>query len=135
MSQKSPTLATILLVEPDDTVRPILRDNLHRWGYNVIVTIDAADALQRTRGGGEPFDLILLNQFGQAIEKFVNIGREIRQQAELSSPIPIVIMAERYGVELEGQDIQVGESEYVTYLEDGQQLRNLLHKLCPVENS
>ncbi|MDZ8240617.1 MAG: hypothetical protein RMZ69_26275 [Nostoc sp. ChiQUE01a] len=132
MSQKPLTLKTILLVEPDDTVRPILTDNLRRWGYNVIVVLDAADAIQRTRGGGEPFDLILLNQFKQAIDKFVGIGRDIRQQAELSSRIPIVIMAEGYGVELEGQDIQLGESEYVTYLEDGQQLRNLLHKLCPI---
>ncbi|MDZ8183716.1 MAG: hypothetical protein RMX96_02490 [Nostoc sp. ChiSLP02] len=135
MSQKPPKLTTILLVEPDDIVRPILRDNLRRWGYNVIVALDAADALQRTRAGGEPFDLILLNQFGQTIDEFVNIGRDIRQQAELSSRIPIVIMAERYGVELEGQNILLGESEYVTYLEDGQQLRNLLHQLCPVENS
>lgn len=132
MSQKSPTLKTILLVEPDDTVRPILTDNLRRWGYNVIVTLDAADAIQRTQGKGESFDLLLMNQFGQSINQFIDIGRNIRQQAELSSRIPIVIMAERYGVELEGQDIQVGETEYVTYLEDGQQLRNLLYKLCPV---
>lgn len=132
MSQKLPTLTTILLVEPDDTVRPILRNNLRRWGYNVIVALDAADAIQRTQGRGEAFDLLLMNQFGQSIDKFIEIGQYICQQAELSSRIPIVIMAERYGVELEGQDIQVGEREYVTYLEDGQQLRNLLNKLCPV---
>ncbi|MBD2468882.1 response regulator [Nostoc sp. FACHB-145] len=132
MSQKSLTLTTILLVEPDDTVRPILRDNLRLWGYNVIVTLDAADALQRTKSGGELFDLILLNQFSQSLDQSIDIGRYLRQQAELSRQIPIVVMAERYGVELEGQDIQVGESEYVTYLEDGQQLKNLLHRLCPV---
>lgn len=132
MGQKSPTLTTILLVEPDDTVRPVLKSNLRRWGYNVIVTLDAADAIQRTRSGSETFDLILLNQFGQPIDIFIDIGRYIRQQANLSSRIPIVVMAERYGVELEGQDIQVGESEYVTYLEDGQQLKNILQQLCPV---
>ena len=41
-------------------------------------------------------------------------------------------MAERYGVELEGKDVQVGKSEYVTYLEDEQQLINLLRRLCSV---
>ncbi|MBD0390403.1 MAG: response regulator [Nostoc sp. C3-bin3] len=128
-------MATILLVEPDDNVRPILKENLCRWGYNVIVALDTADALQRTRDGREPFDLILLNQFMQSLDQSIHFGRSIRQQAELDSRVPIVVIAEKYGVELEGQDIQLGESEYVTYLEDGQQLRNLLHKLCPIERN
>lgn len=132
MRQNFPTLPTILLVEPDDNVRPILKENLLNWGYSVILVLDAADAIQRIRGSSEPFHLILLNQFERSIDSFIEIGRDIRQCANLSSRIPILIMAERYGVQLAGQDIQVGESEYVTYLEDGQQLRNLLHKLCPV---
>jgi hypothetical protein len=33
---------------------------------------------------------------------------------------------------MEGKDVKVGESEYVTYLEDGQQLINLLYRLCPI---
>jgi hypothetical protein len=41
-------------------------------------------------------------------------------------------MAERYGEDMEGKDVKVGESEYVTYLEDGEQLMNLLQHLCPV---
>jgi hypothetical protein len=44
----------------------------------------------------------------------------------------LLIMAERYGTDLEGQDIQVGDNEYVSYLEDGQQLKLILHRLCPV---
>jgi CheY-like chemotaxis protein len=135
MNQRQLSLPTILLVEPDDDVRPFLKHNLHNWGYNLIVTLDDADALQRSRGGHEPFDLILLNQFGQSIDQLIDIGRCIRQHARSSSYIPIVIMAEQYGVGLEGQDIQIGESEFVTYLEDGQQLRNLLHHLCPVQRS
>lgn len=136
MSQK-PLTTTILLVEPDDTVRPVLKDNLRCWGYQVIVAFDEVDALQRTRDGKAAFDLVLLNQFEQSIDQAIEAGRLIRQQAALSSrisfsSIPIVIMAERYGVELEGQDIQVGEGEYVTYLEDGQQLKQLLYQLCPV---
>ncbi|WP_414571721.1 hypothetical protein [Nostoc sp. CCY 9925] len=37
-----------------------------------------------------------------------------------------------YYTSILGAIAQLGESEYVTYLEDGQQLRNLLHKLCPI---
>lgn len=135
MSQKPPRLTTILLVEPDDIVRPILKENLRRWGYTVIVSLDAVDAFERTRDGGASFDLILLNQFEHSIDESLEIGRYIRQQATLSGPIPVVILAEGYGVELEGQNIQVGEREYVTYLEDGEQLRKLLYRLCPLQPS
>jgi hypothetical protein len=41
-------------------------------------------------------------------------------------------MAERFGLDMEGLDVLVSESEYVTYLEDGQQLMNLLHRLGSV---
>jgi hypothetical protein len=41
-------------------------------------------------------------------------------------------MAEQYGADMEGKDVQVDETEYVTFLEDGEQLMNLLHRLCPV---
>jgi hypothetical protein len=33
---------------------------------------------------------------------------------------------------MEGKNVKVGESEYVTYLEDGEQLMHLLHRLYPV---
>jgi CheY-like chemotaxis protein len=131
MSQ-TPLTTTILLVEPDDTVRPILKDNLCRWGYRVILALDEADALHRIGNGGEPFDLILINQFEQSLDQTIEMGQRLRQGSDLFSSVPIVIMAERYGVELEGQDQQVGDQEYVTYLEDGQQLRNLLCRLCPL---
>ena len=135
MSQKQSILPTILLVEPDDSVRPVLIENLRNWGYNVIVTLNAADAIQGIRGKGKLFDLLLMNQFGRSIEEFIDIGRDIRRQADVSSTTPIVIMAEQYGVELEGKNVQMGDSEYVTYLEDGQQLRQLLSQLCPVCHS
>jgi hypothetical protein len=41
-------------------------------------------------------------------------------------------MAERFGLDMEGLDVFVDESEYVIYPEDGQQLMNLLHSLCSV---
>jgi CheY-like chemotaxis protein len=122
----------ILLVEPDDDVRPILRENLNNWGYEVILALDGADAIQRMKGRNELIDLILLNQTGQSINSVIDMGKQIRQSADFLSRVPIVVIAEQYGVELEGQNIQVGEDEYVTYLEDGQQLKNLLYRVCPI---
>jgi len=132
MSKKQNTAPTILVVEPDDDVRPLLRTNLHRQGYRAIVTLDEEDAIARARGDSYRPDLILINQYRLPLDKVIHIGRRIRQDAGLPSDTPIVIMAERYGEDMEGKDIKVGESDYVTYLEDGEQLMNLLQRLCPV---
>ena len=132
MSEKQNTAPTILMVEPDDDVRPLLRTNLHRQGYRVIMTLDEEDAIARARGNSDRPDLILINQYRLALDKVIHRGRRIRQDAGLPSDTPIVIMAERYGEDMEGKDVKVGESEYVTYLEDGEQLINLLQRLCPV---
>jgi DNA-binding response OmpR family regulator len=132
MSEKRNTEPTILVVEPDDDVRPLLRNNLHRQGYREIVTLDEEDAIARARGDGDRPDLILINQYQLPLDKMIDMGRRIRQDAGLPSDTPIVIMAERYGEDMEGKDIKVGESDYVTYLEDGEQLMNLLQRLCPV---
>ncbi|MBD1909159.1 MULTISPECIES: hypothetical protein [unclassified Leptolyngbya] len=123
---------TILLVEPDDKVRPSLMDNLHSWGYTLIVALSETDAMQRVQGKGEPFDLLLMNQVGHSVAELVAIGRDICQHAGLPPSIPVVVMAECYGDDLEGQDVQMGDYEYVAYLEDGQQLKELLYLLCPV---
>ena len=132
MSEKQNIAPTILVVEPDDDVRPLLRNNLHRQGYRAIMTLDEEDAIARARGDSDRPDLILINQYRQPLDKVIHIGRRIRQDAGLPSDTPIVIMAERYGEDMEGKDIKVGESDYVTYLEDGEQLINLLQRLCPV---
>jgi DNA-binding response OmpR family regulator len=132
MSEKRNTEPTILVVEPDDDVRPLLRNNLHRQGYRAIMTLDEEDAIARARGDSDRPDLILINQYRLPLDKVIHIGRRIRQDAGLPSTTPIVIMAERYGEDMEGKDVKVGESDYVTYLEDGEQLINLLQRLCPV---
>lgn len=59
------------------------------------------------------------------------MGQRICKSAGIASRTPIIVMAERYGADMEGKDVQVDDTEYVTYLEDGQQLMNLLHRLCP----
>jgi DNA-binding response OmpR family regulator len=132
MSEKRNTEPTILVVEPDNDVRPLLRTNLHRQGYRAIMTLDEEDAIARARGDSDRPDLILINQYQLPLDKVIDMGRRIRQDAGLPSITPIVIMVERYGEDMEGKDVKVGESDYVTYLEDGEQLMNLLQRLCPV---
>jgi len=132
MSEKKDALPTILMFELDDDTRPLLKQNLSGWGYGVVVALEEEDAIALARGVRDRPNLILLNQFTLSIDEFMNLGRRIRQGAQLPSNTPIVVMAERYGEDMEGKDVKVGESEYVTYLEDGKQLMNLLHSLCPV---
>lgn len=124
-------LPTIFVLEPDDDVRPVLTHNLKNWGYQVVMAWDKSEAVQRVQKQ-RLLNLILLNQFRQSVDESIAIGQRIRKEAELDGHTPIVIMAEQYGKDLEGQDIQVGKGTYVTYLEDGEQLKRLLQRLCPV---
>jgi DNA-binding response OmpR family regulator len=120
------------MLELDDDTRPLLKQNLRNWGYRVIEALQEEDAIALARGVRDLPKLILLNQVKLSIDEFLNMGRRICQGAELPRSTPIVVMAERYGEDMEGKNVKVGESEYVTYLEDGEQLMNLLHCLCPV---
>jgi PleD family two-component response regulator len=132
MSEKKDGPPTILMIELDDDTRPLLKHNLRNRGYRVIEALEEEDAIALARGERDRPDLILLNQVDLLIDEFINMGRRIRQGAELPSCTPVVVTAERYGADMEGKDVKVGESDYVTYLEDGEQLMNLLHRLCPV---
>lgn len=124
--------ATILAIEQDDRTRPLLKHNLCSQGYRVLLALDFEDALERAWGRREPPDVVLIAQFKLPLEETVNMGRYVRKSAGFPSHTPIIVMAECYGVELEGKDVKVGASEYVTYLEDAQQLLNLLRRLCSV---
>ena len=126
----SNTLCTILLIEEYDQVRPVLNQNLRNHGYRVVVAIDEADAIDRARGSSFCPNLILLNQVGRSVQDYVVSGQHIRRTANLDSQTPIVVIAEHFEADMEGKDVQLSDTEYVTYLEDGQQLMNLLHHLC-----
>ena|SRR6478672_11185509 len=132
MSEQPIGSPMILMVEPDDDTRPLLKHNLKHQGYRVIVALDEEDAIERMMGKAHCPNLILLNQFKQSIAEVLEMGRRICQTSGLPKDVLIVIVAERYGADLEGQDVQVSDREYVSYPEDGQQLMNLLQKLCPV---
>lgn len=120
---------TIFLIEEDNETRPLLKQNLQRYGYRVIVALDEADALERVEGGQLQADLVLINLVGKSPEEALNIGRRIREHAKYDGHTPLVAMAEKYGKDLEGTDVNAGGNDWITYPEDTGQLRNLIDRL------
>jgi DNA-binding response OmpR family regulator len=129
MTQGQNTAPLILLIESDDETRPLLRDHFRRWGYRVIMTLDEEDAIACVSHRQESPDVMVLNQVGFSIEEYISLARRMHQVLKLPA-IPTVILAERYGEDLEGKTIKVSDHEYVIYLEDAQQLLTLLRCLC-----
>lgn len=70
-----------------------------------------------------------MNFVRKSPEAVLEIGRNISQVGKLN--VPVVVIAHKYGADLEGKDVQISENEYITYLEDGKQLFNLLWRLLP----
>jgi DNA-binding response OmpR family regulator len=122
-------MATILLVEEDDDARPILRDNLKREGHTVLVAVDEEAALGWLAAGGVGADLILVNLVGKTVEEALDAGRRVRGRNGADGAAPLVVIAERYDETLEGSDVRAGEDEWVTYMEDSNQLHVLLSRL------
>jgi CheY-like chemotaxis protein len=120
---------TIFLVEEDDDTRKLLRGNLERDGYRVLVSVDEQDALARVGGGLVPADLVLLNLVGKSTEEALEVGRRIRSHAKYDGHTPLVVIAEEYGRDLEGTDANPAGNDWVTYPEDHAQLRSLLDRL------
>lgn len=127
MDKEQGERVTILLVEEDDETRRVLLQNLKRQGYHVLPALDEQDAVERIGGDGVGTDLILVNLVGVEPGEALRAGRNIRQHARIH--VPLVIMAEKYGPELEGTDVNVEGDDWITYLEDHIQLQNLLARL------
>lgn len=122
-------MATILLIEEDDDARPIIRQNLRRAGYDVLVAVDEASALDWLEAGRAHADLILVNLVGQTTGETFAAARRVKQADGLDDSTPVVVIAEKYGDGLEGTDVREGEGEWVTYMEDSTQLHDLIARL------
>ena len=129
MSESTANQTTIFLVEEDDETRRPLVLNLRADGYRVIVALDEEDALERI-GGSAPADLVLVNLVGKSTLEALDMGRRIRVHANYDGHTPLVVMAEKYGKDLEGTEANVGGNDWVLYLgEEPHQLRQLLARL------
>lgn len=121
----------ILLVEEDDETRAILRKNLQKDGYRLLLAVDEADALDRLEVGQETADLILIDLLNRTPDEVLQIGQRIRAHGRYDGQTPLVVLAEKYGADLEGTDVNVESNDWITYLEDHEQLKNLLARLIP----
>lgn len=92
--------------------------------------MDEKDALERARDGRVNIDLILVD-LGMPPETVLAAGRRIRQAAALREKTPVVVIAYHYGTDVEGQDVSASDDDWITYLEDGEQLERLLARLLP----
>jgi DNA-binding response OmpR family regulator len=130
MSTERESKPIIFLVEEDDDTRPILRRNLQDYGYRVLVSVDEESAMERIGDGGlTRADLFLVNLVGKTSAEALQVGRRIREHGKYDGHTPLVVMAEKYGADLEGTNANVGDNDWVTYLEEPGQLKNLLHRL------
>jgi CheY-like chemotaxis protein len=131
MNRKNAERPTIFLIEEDDDTRPLLRESLEREGYRVLLAVDEKDAIDRVGGGQMDVDLVLINLVGKTADEVLEIGKRICKHAKLDGHTPLVIVAEKYGKALEGTNVNVSENDWITYLEDPDQLQNLLARLLP----
>lgn len=129
MHTTSKSLRTIFLVEEDAETRPLLKGNLQSYGYRVLLAVDEEDALERVGMDGFKADLVLVNLVGRPIEEVLNVGRRIRKHAKFDGHTPLVILAEKYSKVLEGTDVNVSGNDWISYLEDSEQLKHLLARL------
>lgn len=129
MSKDSSAPPVIFLIEEDDDTRPLLRHNLINDGFHVRLALDEADALDRVGGQSLHADLILINLVKKSPEEILNIGRRIRELAKYDDQMPLIVMAEQYSKEQEGTDVNIAGNDWITYLEEHDQLTKLLHRL------
>ena len=122
-------MTKILLIEEDDDARPIIRHNLRREGYEVLLAVDEASALDWLDAGGARVDLILVNLINKSTDEALASGRRVRTHNALDGSTPVVVIAERFVEGLEGLDVHAGGGEWVTYMEDSTQLHQLLSRL------
>lgn len=122
--------ATIFLLVEDDETRQLLKQNLRNGGYRVLLAEDVEDAFERAVAGATRADLILIDLIGKTAEEALKVGRQLREQAKYDGHTPLVVMAEKYGKDIEGTEAKVGSNDWILYLgEEPDQLRNLLRRL------
>jgi CheY-like chemotaxis protein len=96
--------------------------------YSSSCALNEEDALERVSSGTQA-DLILVDTVGVSPDDALNSGRRIRRYAKQDGHTPLVVMAEKYGADVEGTNVNVGQNEWITYLEDPDQLKKLLARL------
>ncbi|WP_156113925.1 hypothetical protein [Myxosarcina sp. GI1] len=130
MRDRQKQVPTVLLLEEDDETRRPLVTNLRSKGYRVLVAVDMENALVWIENLAEKPDVFLINQVNTSLEEYLKTIRSLYQQTTLSTDTPTVILAERYPDYLEGSEKIIDGNIFIVFLENVEQLFNLLYCLC-----
>ena len=121
---------SILFITEDGDDHTPIKQNLRRQGYLVLMAVCLEDAIEWTRGGNVHADVVLIDLTRKTTEETLNAGRLVRRHAKYDGRTPLVVMAEKYGKDVEGTDVNVEGNDWVLYLgEEYDQLSNLLARL------
>ena len=134
LEQTSPppeTHSTIFLLDEDDHARLNLARRLRSLGYRVLVAAHLEDAREWMGREFIHADLVLVDLVRKSTEEALRVGRELRRHARCDGHTPLIVMAEQYGPDLEGRDVEVSQHDWVTYIEHGDQLHTLVSRLLP----
>jgi two-component system alkaline phosphatase synthesis response regulator PhoP len=114
----------ILVTEDVEETRDGIEKLLQADGYRVDCARHEKDAVSRAKR--ETPDLILVSLTGTHLE-VIAAARRIRESAELSEEIPVVVFC----VEAvsEGAEVDIGKNVYVTRPDNFDQLRRFLRRL------
>jgi DNA-binding response OmpR family regulator len=97
----------ILLVEDDEALRFIVKDNLEKNDYQVEAAIDGKEALEMYRNG--VFDLIVLDVMLPKIDGF-QVAESIRKSDE---QVPIIFLTARSMTEDKIKGLTIGGDDYI----------------------
>ena len=97
----------ILLVEDDDALRFIVKDNLEQNGYAVEVSADGSDALEKFNKNN--YDLVLLDVMLPKTDGF-EVAETIRKTNE---QIPIIFLTARSMTEDKIRGLTIGGDDYI----------------------
>lgn len=110
----------VLIAEDDAVSRRILETLLQNWGYEVVTTLDGAEAWQAMREPAAP-PLAILDVMMPGID-----GLELcRQARKLSGPTPpyIILLTAKHGTRAIVDGIEAGADDYLTKPYDRDELR------------
>jgi DNA-binding response OmpR family regulator len=120
-----PDMSSIILVVEDvHETRDGIEKLLIADGYRVALARDERDAIEsahRTRP-----DLILVSLAGLPL-KVVLSARSIRQRAKVGEQVPVIVFCVE-GI-AEGEEVEIGESVYLTRPDNFNQLRGFIARL------
>jgi CheY-like chemotaxis protein len=114
----------ILVAEDVEETRDGIEELLRVDGYRVDPARDEKDAILRATR--ETPDLILVSLRGTYVD-VIAAARRIREAAELSEEIPVVVFC--VDAVAEGAEVDVGRNVYVTRPDNFDQLRGFLRRL------